>query len=339
MTELRFLVVRLGSLGDIVHTFPAVAGLRESFPQAEIVWLTHPRWKALVDNSELASEVWEVETRDYSSIRETLTRIRKRQFSVAIDYQGLWKSAALPFLGRVPCRVGFSSHTVREFGVPLLYNKRVRAMQAHIADQNGELSQRAGARNGVAPFVLAVRSVSEEAAALKLSGEFKLDRCVVLSPAGGWRSKCWPPERYGALCRRIHAELGLRCVLNQGPGEDDSIATIKAASGDAAPIACNASLPQLMVLLRNSLCVVAGDTGPLHLAVALGTPVVALFGPTDPARNGPYRAKDDSKKDIVLRSPQAVTTYKRGDRPDPSLLQLEVATVFDAVRQQVEARQ
>jgi heptosyltransferase-1 len=189
----------------------------------------------------------------------------------------------------------------------------------------------------VAPFLLSVPSVSEEAA-LNLSGEFKLDRCMVLSPVGGWRSKCWPPERYGALCRRIHAELGLRCLLNQGPGEEDSIAAIKAASGDAAPIVCNSSLHQLMVLLRNALCVVAGDTGPLHLAVALGTPVVALFGPTDPARNGPYRAKDDSKKDIVLRSPQAVTTYKRGNQPDPSLLELEVGTVFDAVRRQVEAR-
>jgi ADP-heptose:LPS heptosyltransferase len=337
MTELRFLVVRLGSLGDIVHTFPAVAGLRESFPKAEIVWLTHPRWKALVESSKLASEVWEAETRDYSSVREILARIRKRQFSAAIDYQGLWKSAALPFLGRVPRRIGFSSHSVREFGVPLLYTDRVRSTQAHIADQNGELSQRAGARNGVAPFLLSVPSVSEEAA-LNLSGEFKLDRCMVLSPVGGWRSKCWPPERYGALCRRIHAELGLRCLLNQGPGEEDSIAAIKAASGDAAPIVCNSSLHQLMVLLRNALCVVAGDTGPLHLAVALGTPVVALFGPTDPARNGPYRAKDDSKKDIVLRSPQAVTTYKRGNQPDPSLLELEVGTVFDAVRRQVEAR-
>jgi len=337
MTESRFLVVRLGSLGDIVHTFPAVAGLRESFPQAEIVWLTHPRWKALVESSGLASEVWEVETRNYSSVRETLARIRKKQFTAAIDYQGLWKSAALPFLGRVPRRIGFSSHSVREFGVPLLYTDRVRSTQAHIADQNGELSQLAGARNGVAPFLLLAASVSEKAP-LKLSDEFRLDHYVVLSPAGGWRSKCWPPERYGALCQQIHAKLGLRCILNQGPGDEDYIAAVKAASSDAAPIACNSSLHQLMVLLHNALCVVGGDTGPLHLAVALGTPVVALFGPTDPARNGPYRPGADSQKDIVLRSPQAVTTYKRGDQPDPSLLQLEVATVFDAVRRQVEAR-
>lgn len=338
MTEPRFLVVRLGSLGDIVHTFPAIAALRESFPKAEIVWLTHPRWKALVESSELTTEIWEVETRSYASVREMLARIRRRQFTTAIDYQGLWKSAAFPFLGRVPCRIGFSSHSVREFGVPLLYTDRVRSTRAHIVEQNGELSTRAGARNGVASFHLSVPSL-QEAFALQLLHGFGVDRYVVLSPAGGWRSKCWPPERYGVLCQQIHSTLGLRCVLNQGPGDEECIAAVKAASGDAAPIACSSSLHQLMVFLRHALCVVAGDTGPLHLAVALGTPVVALFGPTDPVRNGPYRPACDSVKDVVLRSPIAVTSYKRREQPDPSLLELDVSTVFDAVRKQVEARQ
>ena len=121
MTEPRFLVVRLGSLGDIVHTFPAVAALRESFPRAESVWLTHPRWKALVESSELASEIWEIETRSLRSVRDIVSRTRKKQFTIAIDYQGLWKSALLPFLAGVPRRIGFSSEAIREFGVPILY--------------------------------------------------------------------------------------------------------------------------------------------------------------------------------------------------------------------------
>src|SRR5437773_11727023 len=108
MPEPRFLVVRLGSLGDIVHTFPAVAGLRESVPEAEIVWLTHPRWKALVERSELATEVWETETRSYQSLREIIGRIRKAHFPTALDSQGLWKSSALPFFGGVSRRIGFS---------------------------------------------------------------------------------------------------------------------------------------------------------------------------------------------------------------------------------------
>lgn len=337
MTEPCFLVVRLGSLGDIVHTFPAVAALRESFPKAAIVWLTHRRWKALVESSELATEIWEIETRSLASVRDILSRIRKRKFTAAIDYQGLWKSAALPFFGRVRHRIGFSAHSVREFGVPLLYTDRVRTRSAHVADQNGELSVRAGSRNGVAAFQLSVPSL-QEAFALQLLHGFGIDRYVVLSPAGGWRSKCWPPERYGTLCQQIHSDLGLRCILNQGPGDDEIIAEVKAASGSAAPIACTSSVHQLMVFLRNALCVVAGDTGPSHLGVALGTPVVALFGPTDPARNGPHRLAGDSVKDIVLRSPHAVTSYKRRDEPDPSLLELDVPSVFDAVRKQVETR-
>jgi lipopolysaccharide heptosyltransferase I len=336
MNEPRFLIVRLGSLGDIVHTFPAVSGLRESFPRAEIVWVTHPRWQELVGSSKLATEIWEAETRSYTSLRNILARIQAGRFTTAIDYQGLWKSAGLPFLARVPRRIGFSAQAVREFGVPLLYTDRVRCTQSHIADQNGELSQRAGARKGVSPFILSVPAL-QEPLALQLSRSIPVDRYIVLSPAGGWRSKCWPPERYGALCLQIHANLGLRCVLNQGPGDQEYVAAVQAASGEAAPITHNGSLGELMALLRNALCVVGGDTGPLHLAVALGTPVVAIFGPTDPIRNGPYPQCGGSGRNIVLRSPHAVTTYKRGDRPDPSLLEVEVADVFDAVRWQVEA--
>jgi heptosyltransferase I len=334
--------VRLGSLGDIVHTFPAVAGLRESFPKAEIVWLTHPRWKELVECSELATEIWETDTRSYKSLRQIISKIRKQNFSAAIDYQGLWKSAALPFFGGVSRRIGFSSQTIREWGVPILYTDCVRCTQTHIADQNGELSLRAGAQTGTTSVTLAVPTV-QEAFVLQLLRGSGVERYVVLSPAGGWRSKCWPPDRYGALCTKIRGNLGLRCVLNYGPGEENLVASIKVASGEADPIAYNGSLVQLMALLRNAVSVVGGDTGPLHLAVALGTPAVAIFGPTDPARNGPYRpgvrSGSVAPMDIVLRSPHAETTYKRGDRPDPSLLEIDVETVFDAVRRQVEDRQ
>jgi ADP-heptose:LPS heptosyltransferase len=341
MTEPRFLVVRLGSLGDIVHTFPAVAALRESFPNSEVIWLTHPRWKDLVESSGLATDIWETETRSYPSSREVIGRIREKHFTTAIDYQGLWKSAALPFFGRVPSRIGFSSQSIREFGVPILYTDRVRSTFPHIADQNGELSQRAGAQNRVAPVALAVPTI-QEVFVLQLLRGFAIERYVVLSPAGGWRSKCWPPDRYGALCQKIRATLDMRCVLNFGPGEEDLFSAVKSASGEADPIAYNGSLGQLMALLRNAACIIGGDTGPLHLAAALGTPTVAIFGPTDPARNGPYRLANPSDNtlpiDIVLRSPHAVTTYKRSDQPAPSILEIDVDTVFDAVRRQIEAR-
>jgi heptosyltransferase-1 len=347
MAERRFLVVRLGSLGDIVHTFPAVAALRESFPDSEIVWLTHPRWKTLVGSSGLASKIWSAETRALSSLIQTVKEIRAAQFDVAIDYQGLWKSASLPFFARVPRRIGFSPESIREFGVPLLYTDQVHATRTHIADQNGELSLRAGAHSAVADLNLQPPPVDDEAL-FKYLRTRGVERYVVLSPGGGWRSKCWPAERFGSLCRMITDSLGLRCVVNYGPGEDDLAAKVRAASSDTDPLLFNGDLGPLMALLRHAVCVVGGDTGPLHLAVALGAPVVALFGPTNPARNGPYRDATRStsstrsatinREDIVLRAPNVVTTHKRGDRPHPSMLEISIDAVFDAVRRIVKAR-
>jgi len=306
MADPRFVVIRLGSLGDIVHTFPAVAGLRQSFPAAQIVWLSHPRWAELVASSALASEIWPVDSRDLVSVRKVIGRLRHVRWDAAIDYQGLWKAAFLPFFGGVPKRIGFSSATIRELGVPILYTDRVVCCSTHIADQNGELSRRAGAKNPVAHFSLSVNESDESRvrADLQRGG---LDRYIVLSPGGGWRAKCWPVERFGALSQMIRGKLGLACVI--------------VYDGELGP---------LMALLRNADCIVGGDTGPLHLAIALGTIAVALFGPTDPARNGPYPTAE-----VVLRSPNAATTYGRSNFTDPSLLELSVEAVFAAVQQRL----
>ena len=326
MPEPRFLVVRLGALGDIVHTFPAVAALRESFPNAEIVWLTHPRWKFLVESSGLASQVETTETRSLGSIRKTVGELRAAHWDASIDYQGLWKSAALPFFGGIQRRIGFSSQTIREFGVPLLYTDKVDCATIHIADQNGELSQRVGARHPVGPFNLHV-SQADESGVRALLQNLNLDRYIVLSPGGGWRSKCWPPERFGQLSLLLRNSLGLRSIVNFGPGEDDLFLAIHECSGGADPVPYNGPLGPLMALLRNASCIVGGDTGPLHLAIALGSRAVALFGPTDPARNGPYRADA-----VVLRAPNVVRTHTRNDQTHPSMLQIQVPEVFDAVR-------
>lgn len=329
MAEPRFLVLRLGSLGDIVHTFPAVAGLRETFPHAEIVWLTHPRWKFLVESSELASQVWPIEPRSTVSLRQTITTLRSSHWDAAIDYQGLWKSAALALFGGIRRRIGFSSETIREFGVPILYTDRVRCSTIHIADQNGELSSRAGSREPVAPFRLHIPQEDECGIHMHLQ-KLGLDKYVVLSPGGGWRSKCWPPDRFGLLCRMIRESLGFRCIVNYGPGEEDLAMAVRECSGNADPVPYNGPLAPLMALLRSAVCIVGGDTGPLHLAIALGAPAVAIFGPTDPARNGPYRTND-----IVLRAPDAVRTHSRIDETHPSMLQVQVGDVFEAVRRRV----
>jgi ADP-heptose:LPS heptosyltransferase len=331
MPDPRFLVVRLGSLGDIVHTFPAVAGLRNSFPRAEIVWLTHPRWVNLIASSNLATEIWPVDSRDLASVRQTIGKIRAQNWDAAIDYQGLWKSALLSFLAGVPKRIGFSSESIREFGVPVLYTDRVHAHAMHIADQNGELSLRAGAQTAVGPVKLKVNEsdCQRVKSDLAVAG---ITNYMVLSTGGGWRSKCWPAERFGELCQKIRDELNVRCVINYGPGEESLAATVKSASGNADPFLYDGELGQLMALLRGAQCIVGGDTGPLHLAIQIGTKAVAIFGPTNPARNGPYPPQH-----FVLRDPAAITTHKRETQTNPSLLKISVAQVFDAVKLQLGA--
>ena len=348
MTEPCFLVLRLGSLGDIVHTFPAVAALRKTFPDAEIVWLTHPRWKPLVESSSLCSQVWTIETRALLSLQEIVRHVRQGRWDASIDYQGLWKSAALPFFGGVKRRIGFSSHTIREYGVPVLYTDKVKPTTTHIADQNGELSLRAGARERAASFSLQTPPQAEAEIRSKLRA-VRIDRYVVLSPGGGWRAKCWPPERFGFLCQKIRKFLGLRCIVNYGPGEEELASAVRTSSGDAEPLLHNSELGQLVALLHGASCIVGGDTGPVHLAIALGTPAVALFGPTDPARNGPYHvgtcsvnavgrceSRADARRDIVLRADNAETTHTRHDRSHPAMLAIDVESVFNAVRHQIE---
>ena len=330
MPEPKFLVVRLGSLGDIVHAFPAVAALRETFPDGKLVWLTHPRWSELAAAAGIASEVWEVETRSFLSVRVIRKRIREEGFAAAIDYQGLWKSAALPFLAGVPRRIGFSSSSVREFGVPLLYTERVESRAAHVADMNGDLSLQAGAGKPTGNFSLNVKTEAKEAVRdmLRASG---IEEYVVLSPGGGWLSKCWPAERYGELARRLYAEHRMRAVVNFGPGESQLVERLRATAAGTSPVPCSGSFGELMALLQNARCVIAGDTGPMHLADALGTRVVAIFGPTDPKRNGPYLGKGAGGKGIVLRADDIESTYKREDTPHPSLLKISVDDVLEAM--------
>ena len=324
MAERRFLVVRLGSLGDIVHTFPAVAALRESFPAAEIIWLTHARYKLLVQSSGLASKIWTTETRAISSLMKTIREIRAAGHSTP--------PSTIKAFGNPPaCRFSEASNAASVFPQNLSENLACRFFTLIASTPPARTSP---TRMGNCLSAPELKTQSQISAWIRrpcnptnfpsICPAPVMKNYVVLSPGGGWRSKCWPPERFGALCQKIFQSLSLRCLINYGPGEEDLASKVRAASGDADPVLFNGELGALMSLLRSAVCVVGGDTGPLHLAVALGTPVVALFGPTDPARNGPYRnatsytssaqssdRRIDSPQDIVLRAPNVVTTHSR----------------------------
>lgn len=326
MPEAKFLLVRLGSLGDIVHALPAACALRDTFPDARIDWVVDAKWQRLLEGNPDISNVIVLDRKSAGGIRAAVRKLRAAKYSCAVDFQALYKSAMLPFWARVPRRIGFKSSYAREGLAALLYTETLNPRGAHKVEHNLTLVERAGARPSQVRFPFHIRAEDKEAASQALAphglGEF-----FVLNPGGGWRSKCWPAERYGELHRRIYEARGWRGVLTFGPGERDLAAEAKRAAGESLLALIELGLGPLMALLRRAKFVVSADTGPLHLASALGAPTIGLFGPTDPSRNGPF-----SSQDVSVRNPSvSVTTYKRGKDFAPSMLSITVAQVIDAI--------
>jgi heptosyltransferase I len=336
--ENRFLLVRLSSLGDVIHALPAASALRDAFPEARIDWVIDPRWKRLLEGNPDLTEVIAHDRKRAGGITSSIRALRAARYTCAIDFQGLYKSALLALASGAPRRIGFQSSYAREGLVSMLYTDRLNPRGPHKVDHNLTLVERAGARLGQPRFPLAIRAEDEEIVSRALN-EHNLTEFYVLNPGGGWLSKCWPAERYGELHRRLAERYRRRAVVSFGPGEDDLARSVIRAAGDSAPVAIPLALGPLMVLLRRAKLVVSADTGPLHLASALGTPVVGLFGPTDPARNGPYSASDISG-DISVRNPSnALTTYRRGASYSAAMLSITVEQVLDAVERRMGLRQ
>jgi heptosyltransferase-1 len=322
----RFLLVRLGSLGDIIHTLPAASALRDAFPGARIDWVVDPKWARLLEGNPDLSEVILLDRKSPGGIRATVRKLRDARYSCAVDFQALYKSALLPFWARVPRRIGFKSSYAREGLAALLYTECLNPRGPHKVEHNLTLAEAAGAHASAARFPLSVRAEDDETVSRELAAH-GLQEFFVLNPGGGWKSKCWPAERYGELHRRIYEQCGWRGVLTFGPSEADLAERAKQAARNSPLAAIDLRLGPLMALLRRAKFVVSADTGPLHLAVALGAPTVGLFGPTDPSRNGSFSAAD-----VRVRNPGvSVTTYQRGKDFAPSMLSITVEQVMEAI--------
>jgi heptosyltransferase-1 len=330
IVEERFLLVRLGSLGDVVHALPASAALRDSFPNARIDWVIEPKWaRLLAGNPDLNSAI-PFDRKTAGGIVSTVKRLRAAGYTCAIDFQGLYKSALLARASGAPRRIGFQRTYAREGFASSLYTERLNPRGAHKVEHNLTLAEAAGAQKSPARFPLAIHSEDESRIASELEHRNIAD-FFVLNPGGGWRSKCWPRERYGELHARIFEKFGLRGVVSYGPGEENLAQAILRVAGNSAPAAIPLALGPLMALLRRARFVVSADTGPLHLAAALGSPVVGLFGPTDPARNGPF-ITNPAQKSVIVRNPRlSETTYQRGASYAPAMLAITVDEVMEAV--------
>jgi heptosyltransferase I len=307
--EPRILVVRLGAMGDVIHALPAVASLKNSFPGARVIWAIEPRWAPLLDGNPFVDRVVHLRRGSLAALLHSRRELREERYDLAVDFQGLIKSA-LTAKAASPARIfGFDRSQVRERAAAWFYTGQTRAAALHVVDRNLELAAAAGAHSPLRIFPL---PAGESGADLPAGG------FVLASPFAGSRDKQWPLEHYAALAHRLRSELGIPLVLDGPPGAD--------LTGVPGATPFSSTLAGLIAATRRATAVVGVDSGPMHLAAALGKPGVAIFGPTDPARNGPYGGSL-----TVLRSDRAATTYKRGDAIDPAMRAISPDHVFAAL--------
>jgi heptosyltransferase I len=347
----RLLVVRLGSMGDVIHTLPAVTALRHSFPDALIGWVIEERWAELLctlstprsgprsPQRPLVDKIHTVNTKTWRSspfsnqtweqIAAGLSELRAGRYEIAADFQGAARSALIASWSGAPVIYGVAQP--RENVASLFYTRQVLARGTHIVEQNLSLAEAVARSPLEMPHVgFPYDEAAEKECQRRLSDQ-DIGKFVLLNPGAGWGAKQWPAERYGYVAKQL-AEDGFKTLINCGPGERNLAQAVAANSGGAAEeIAC--SLTQLIAITRRASLFIGGDTGPMHLAAALGIPVVGIFGPTDPARNGPFGTPS-----IVLRSPSSPTTHSRREQPDAGLLEISSDQVLAAVRQLLRSR-
>lgn len=339
------LIVRLGAMGDVLHAMPAVAALRKAWPEARVGWAIEQRWSELLmsqeegaaasaDGRPLVDGLHTVDTRGWRrnlvspatwrDVRSTVGAIRAAKYEFAIDFQGAIKSALLAKASGAAEIFGFSQP--RERAAKLWYSSQVDAKSAHVIGQNLELASALVRHPLCAEAVELPKSAAAESWCDDFLRQHGSAHFALLNPGSGWGAKCWPAERYAAVARRLR-KVGLRSFINYGPGELALAQAVAAESdGTAGTVSC--TLAQLISLTRRAALFIGGDTGPLHLAGALRVPSVALFGPTDPARNGPYW-----KPSIVLRNELSVTSYSHVSQPDPGLQSISAEAVVAAASQ------
>jgi heptosyltransferase-1 len=341
----RLLIVRLSAMGDVIHTLPAAQPLRDAFPHAMIGWLIEERWAELLcapgtsrrgprsPQRPLADWVhtvnltgWRKSLFTISTLQKIATvwnDVRSARYEVAVDLQGAIRSAVLARWSGAHAVYGAAEP--RESPASLWYTRRVGARGEHVIEQNLSVAEAVAQRRMNVPCVELPRDREAERRVEQRLAEIGVDELAILNPGAGWGAKRWPAERYGLVARAL-ATRGVRSILNCGPGEEALGREAEAASeGTAKAIQC--SITELIALTRRARLFIGGDTGPMHLAAALQVPVVAIFGPTNPARNGPYGTRS-----VVVRNPESHTSHARRSQADEGMLEIGTEAVVGAAR-------
>lgn len=339
---MHVLIVRLGALGDVVHALPVAAAIRRQFPHARIDWAIDERYAALLELTPVIDRRMVLQTRTRPAAAawlELRRELRRVGYDVALDVQGLGKSALVAWLSGAQRVVGFAAPFLRERWAGWLYGEFADPGQPrHVVERNLGILNALGTEHREWEFPIEIR-VPAVAEGVRRRLALMGDRYAVINPNAAWPAKRWPPARYGAVAAHVARAHGLPSVVIWGPGDEERAAAVVAASEGAATLAPETSLAELAVVLHGGALVVSGDSGPLHLAAALRTPVVGLYGPSDPARNGPW-SRDDR---VVSASADCACAARRArigpegrvprhcDAPARCLDAIAVGPVCDAV--------
>ena len=329
-----FLIVRLGSLGDVIHAIPVAAALRAEFNHARIDWMVDPRYVELLNLVTCIDRRIPFDPRAFfggggrARLGETLRELRRMQYDAAIDLQGLLKSAVLAKLARARLTIGFPKEHLREPMARFFYNRTPDpGAAAHVVHKNLALLAPLDVDDRRLRFPIEIPRTPTVDAVIDRFGGYAL-----INPGAAWPNKRWVPERFGAVAAGIFEQFGMRSVVLWGPGEQELAQAVAAASSGAAEASPPTTIRDLVGLSRGAQLMISGDTGPLHIAGAVGTPIIALFGPTFSERNGPWGLYDIT----VARTDQCVCHYQRTcRRPTPCIEDIQVPEVMDAVRRRM----
>jgi heptosyltransferase I len=337
---MNILVVRLGALGDVVHTIPAVAAIRAALPDARIDWLVESKHGAIVDLVPVVDRVVRLEGRTIAAWGDAIRRLRETPYEIALDFQGLMKSALFARASGARRVAGFSIWHLREKGARPFYSETDERGLAssgdsaadgdsgHVIQKNLHLLGVLGIQSTHVEFPL-VHQRSRALDEIQGGGHGPF---ALINPGAAWPNKRWPPERFGEIAAFMREIRGLQSIVLWGPGEQPLAQAVVDASGGAARLAPATEIADLVELSRAAALIVSGDTGPLHIAAAVGTPAVALYGPTDPARNGPWDPDDVN----VSRFDACDCHYERRcHRHDWCLASITSAEVTAAIQQRV----
>ncbi len=287
------LIVRLGSLGDVIHGIPTAAALRHHFPDARLDWMVDLRYVELLELVEGIDRCIPFDPRALArgvDAWSVLARLRRTRYDAVIDLQGLLKSAVLARLVGARQTIGFPATHLREPHARFFYTDTPDpGPSAHVIQKGLGLLRPLGI---TAPAVRFPLRIPPSATSAQVAAGHGRDGYVLLNPGAAWPNKRWPPTRFGAVAAAIRRDYGVRSVVMWGPGEAPLAEAVVDASEGAADAAPPTTIADIVAMAHGARLMVSGDTGPLHVGGAVGTPLVALFGPTQPERNGPWAPGD-----------------------------------------------